>query len=304
VTARRVVSSLVAVALLIAAGFVQARIASASFHLVQIREVFPGTAVNPSAEYIELQMWSAGQNLVKDHTVRVFDADGNPTGADLTFPANVPNGANQSTFILATPEAQALFGFAADAPMSARLTSDGGAVCWGPELDCVSWGRFPATTALPSPAGIPTAAIPDGSALRRSIAPGCPTLLESADDTNNSSVDFAPAAPAPRNNAAAPSETSCSPVRIVDLAAPRTALRKAPAKRTRDRTPTFRFGSDQGRTSFECKVDAKPFRRCHSPFTTKPLKLGKHTFKVRARSDQGILDRSPAAFTFTILGRR
>jgi len=46
--------------------------------------------------------------------------------------------------------------------------------------------------------------------LERSIAPGCPTLLEAGDDTDNSSADFTLAAPSPRNNATTPTETACA----------------------------------------------------------------------------------------------
>jgi hypothetical protein len=52
--------------------------------------------------------------------------------------------------------------------------------------------------------------IADQMAMRRSIAPGCATLLEDADDTNNSVGDFAEVTPAPRNNLDPIQETSCS----------------------------------------------------------------------------------------------
>ena len=41
------------------------------------------------------------------------------------------------------------------------------------------------------------------------IAPGCSTLLEPGDATDNSSTDFALTAPSPRNNATAPTEAAC-----------------------------------------------------------------------------------------------
>jgi hypothetical protein len=302
VTLRRVLQSLAAIVAVAVLAFVQAKASQAAFHLVQVREVFPGTVANPGAEYVEFQMWTSGQNLIKDHAVRFFDGNGSPVGGDTPFPANVPNGADQSTFVLATPAAEAMFGFVADARMPDRLASDGGAVCWGPDLDCVSWGRFPAATALPSPAGTPAPAIPDGLALQRTIAPGCPTLLESGDDSNNSAMDFTPAPPSPRPNSVAPTERACTAPPPPPIP-PRTNVRKKPAKRTRDRTPTFRFSSDQPGSTFQCKVDRKAYRSCRSPFSAKPLRPGKHTFKVRAMSAQGV-DASPASFTFTVLGRR
>jgi hypothetical protein len=282
-------------AVLATAGLASASAAQAAFHLVQIREVFPGTAANPNSEYVVLQMWASGQNIVSGHSVRTFGPNGMPTGT-TTFNGNVPNGANQATILLATAEA----GGAPDVQMpAAGLDPSGGAVCWEQGLDCVAWGNF--SGSLSSPTGTPAPAIPDGSALRRSIAPGCSTLLESIDDTNNSSVDFTAAAPAPRNNAATITEAACTGA--VGQTPPRTSLRKKPPKRTRDRTPSFRFTADQAGAAFQCKVDRKPFRTCRSPYTTKPLKPGKHTFKVRAQTAAGA-DSSPASFTFTVLGKR
>jgi hypothetical protein len=180
--------------------------APATFHLMSIREVYPGSAAAPAAEYVELQMWAEGQNLVAGHLLRTYDATGSVTGTN-SFPADVPRGSNQSTMVLATPEAEAQFGFLADTAItpSGQLDPGGGAVCWE-QIDCVAWGNF--SGSLPSPAGSPAApaGIPDGMALRRTIAPGCATLLEPGDDRDSSATDFVPAFPAPRPNAVAPSE--------------------------------------------------------------------------------------------------
>ncbi|MGN6816231.1 MAG: hypothetical protein ACTHK3_09120 [Solirubrobacterales bacterium] len=80
--------------------------AAATFHLMMIREVYPGSVANPEAQYVELQMWQSGQNHVAGHVLRSYDAAGKVTGVD-TFPADVANGANQSTLLLATPQAEA-----------------------------------------------------------------------------------------------------------------------------------------------------------------------------------------------------
>jgi hypothetical protein len=293
---RRVLATL---AVLLTAGLATAGTAHAAFHLIQVREVYPGTAANPNSEYVVLQMWSAGQNIVSGHTVRVFG----PTGAPISttsFTGNVPNGGNQATILIATTAAEAQFGVGGDVKLAALgLEPSGGAICWEEGLDCVSWGNF--TGNLPSAAGTPAAAIPDGSALRRSIAPGCSTLLESVDDTNNSSVDFAAASPAPRNNATPPTEMECDVIEINDP--PSTILRKKPPRRTRDRTPTFRFVASPARATFECKVDRSRFRPCRSPYTTKPLRPGKHVFKVRARNALGF-SGGPIAYSFKVLGKR
>jgi hypothetical protein len=56
--------------------------------------------------------------------------------------------------------------------------------------------------------------------------------------------------------------------------------------------------------SFECRIDARPYRRCGSPFTARRLGSGHHTFKVRAVDGSGQINPSPAAYSFTILPRR
>lgn len=302
---RRIASSIAALAAICGLALVQAKVSQASFHLMQVREVYPGSVANPASEYVELQMWSPGQNLVSGHPLHVFDSTGMETGG-AKFAANVPNGSSQSTLLLATPQAVAQFGIAADAELpgagTGTLDPSGGKVCFD-NIDCVSWGNFSGSATQPSPSGTPTApaGIPDGSALRRSIAPGCSTLLESVDDTNNGSVDFSLVSPAPRNNGTPPTEAECGPIRIDDP--PQVILRKKPPKRARDRTPTFRFASDQAGSTFQCKVDGKPFRTCRSPYTTKPLRPGKHTFKVRARNAPSFFGSS-IAYSFTVLRKR
>jgi hypothetical protein len=280
--------------------------AAATFHEISIREVYPGSAEHPGAEYVELQMWSPGQNFVGGHLLLTYGPAGSPKEDFLA--SDVPSGANQSTVLIATAEATEQFGIVPDEtlPPADRLDPAAGAVCWQ-EIDCVSWGNFGG--GLPSPAGTPAAAIPNGSALRRTIAPGCATLLEPTDDRDNSAVDLSAAFPAPRPNSVAPAEHSCA-ARGVQPAgtggnqgrgAPRTILKGKPAHRTLDRTPTFRFKADEPGSSFQCKLDGKPFRRCRSPFTTAPLALGSHVFRVRARDDSGELDPSPALYRFRVI---
>lgn len=285
-------------------------VAAATFHLMQIRELYPGSAANPAADYVELQMWSGGQNLVGGHFLRSYDASG-AVLATSAFPSDVANGANQSTLLLATPEAEAEFGVAADAPLApaGQLSPAGGAVCWE-TIDCLAWGNF--SGSLPSPAGSPAVAsgIPDGMALRRSIARGCPTALDIEDDSNSGS-DFEAVFPAPRPNATAPSERLCTDSGAGTAGtgptgpsqrAPQTRLRRKPPKRTTDRTPSFRFTADDGSATFQCRLDRKRFRRCRSPFTARRLSFGRHRFQVRAVSSAGQVDLSPATYRFRVVG--
>ncbi len=302
--------SALAAALAILAVWVPA--ASATFHLIQIREVYPGSGANPGSEYVELQMWAAGQNHVDGHVLRTYDAAGGVSGTD-GFAADVARGADQSTLVLATPEAESEFGLSADAGLapSGALDPAGGAVCWE-ALDCVSWGAF--SGSLPSPAGTPAVAagIPDGMALRRTIAPGCPTLLEPSDDRDNSAADFSPVFPGPRPNAVAPSEVPCaagggagsSPSGQAGRGAPQTTLTGKPPKRSHDRTPTFRFRSDEPGSRFECAIDGRRLRSCRSPFTSGRLALGRHSFRVRAVDESGHADPIAASYAFRVLRRR
>lgn len=290
-------------------------VASATFHEMWIREVYAGSLLQPESQYVELQMWSSGQNFVDGHVLRTYDASGGATSTNI-FTSDVPNGANQSTILLATPAAEAEFGVSADTGLggSKPLDPAGGAVCWE-ALDCVSWGGFAGS--LPSPAGSPAAAAPSGMALRRTIAPLCPTALDGGDDHNNSAADFSTVFPAPRPNSVAPSERPCGDggggffggggggggTGGQKKGAPQTTLRGKPAKKIHDRTPTFRFTANEGGSTFQCKLDGKPFKSCRSPFTTKQLSFGPHTFKVRARDKSGKLDLSPASYSFRVLPR-
>jgi hypothetical protein len=84
--------------------------------------------------------------------------------------------------------------------------------------------------------------------------------------------------------------------------APQTVFKKKPPKKGRDRTPTFRFASpNEDRATFQCKVDGKKFKSCRSPFTTKKLSFGSHTFKVRAKDSSGEVDPSPAVYKFKVI---
>jgi hypothetical protein len=286
----------------------------ATFHEIQVREVFPGSSTTGAeADYVELQMFASGQSHVKSHSLRVYDSTGKQVGTAATFLADVGKGANQSTILFATPQAEAQFGVTGDLALPAPLQPSGGAVCWE-NLDCVSWGAFSGTM-LPSPAGTPvaTAGIPDGQAIQRTIARGCATALDPADDTNDSAADFSPVMPAPRPNSVSPTEQVCGGTGSGGVGAggegtkgnppgaPRTTLRGKPAKRTRDRTPTFRFSSNESGARYQCKLDAKPFRGCRSPFTAKQLAFGPHTFKVRAVDSGGKADPSPAAYRFKVV---
>jgi hypothetical protein len=49
----------------------------------------------------------------------------------------------------------------------------------------------------------------------------------------------------------------------------------------------FKFVSDLPVSTFECKLDKAPWRRCASPQTVRGLAPGKHVFRVRAMDAAG-----------------
>jgi len=280
---------------------------------MMVREVYAGSIAQPGSEYVELQMWAPGQSFVAGHSIDVFDASGSPVGS-ATFAGDVPGDANQSTLVAATPAAEAEFGIVADAGLAPSLLKPaGGAVCWE-TLDCVAWGSFAGSAKLAVGQPAAPAGIPSGMALRRTISPGCPTLLEPGDDHDDSAADFSLVFPSPRPNSVKPSEHECDseagsgpgagPQSNSGKGPPQTTLRRKPPKRTRDRTPTFRFGADESSIRFECKLDRADFKACSSPFTLHRLRLGSHTFAVRARDSTGGVDRSPAVYGFKVIPRR
>ncbi len=79
--------------------------------------------------------------------------------------------------------------------------------------------------------------------------------------------------------------------------APETSVIKRPKKRTTKRKARFAFGSDQSGASFECRLDKQAFRPCVSPKRVK-VRRGKHRFAVRAISPAGVVDPTPATYSW------
>jgi hypothetical protein len=180
--------------------------AMASFHLTKVREVSPGSSSDTS--YVELQAYVPGQNYLGGHTIKLYNATS--LTHTFTFPSSpvpaVPNGASQSTVLVGDSNAPSSPDFTETGFV---VNAAGGAACFDSiPVDCVSWGTG-TSAVLPGLVGNPAAALSSGTALRRTIAPGCPTLLESGDDSDDSATDFSLTTPSPRNNSVAPTETPC-----------------------------------------------------------------------------------------------
>ncbi|KAA1417113.1 hypothetical protein F0U44_18250 [Nocardioides humilatus] len=193
----------------------------AAHHLMNIRQVWIGTVDTPGdAQFVELQMRAAGQNLLANHELFVFDAAGTLTDT-FVFPSDVPNGTSQRYILIATAPAESLFDISADLVIPPSLVPTGGKVCFETAVDCFAWGDYTG-----SPTGVgnpfqPESGLPvGGEAALRDISTGNPALLELADDTNDSAADFdLSATPVPHNNAGdagslppgAPTVTSSTP---------------------------------------------------------------------------------------------
>ena len=271
--------------------------ADANHHIMQIREVFPGTS---DTGFVELQMWAGGQDVVTGQEITVygptgvlthtFTFSGNPTGGGAN------SGDNQRTILVGENSAAGDPDFTDNA---LNIPAGGGAVCFLSHIfdaiDCVSWGNF--TGSLPSAAGTPAspAGVTAGKSLTRSIAQGCATALDQPDDSGDSATDFAEQDPSPRNNSVAPTETVCPP-------APNTTLSTgAPANPTTITGGTFTFSGTGSFTGFECRLDAEAFASCVSPksYPSATFADGTHTFAVRAVGPGGP-DASPATHTWRV----
>jgi len=272
---------------------------------IKIREVAPGNnpyTANP--EFVELQAFAEGQAFVNGRVIRFYGPSGNVIDS-YTIPANVANGGDQRTILLGSNDAAAGFGVTPDFTYGgANLDSAGGAVCYA-ALDCVAWGSFAGT--LPSSAGAAAAAVPDGQSLKRTIARGCATSLDPADDTNSSSADFALTnPPTPRRNAAAPDEVLCG---STDTTAPDTEFLLKPKKVVRAKKGRsnarvrFKFRANEQGSTFECAFDGVEYSICSSPVRT-GIGKGRHKFSVRAIDEAGNIDLTPAVARFRVKLRK
>ena len=96
--------------------------------------------------------------------------------------------------------------------------------------------------------------------------------------------------------------SSTTPPPIVSpppLKAPTVEIVKGPKKSSTAAKATFKFtATPAAGAKFECKLDRAKWAECSSPKTYKKLKVGKHTFRVRATADG--LTGAATKYQFTI----
>jgi hypothetical protein len=187
--------------------------ARADHHLIMVREVHRGATA--ADDYVMLQLFADGQNVgLSSHYIDILNADGQ-ANAEYPLP-QVPFGQSQRTILIGNTGVAG-----ADFNNAGVAVPTDGAACYDETngyngtggIDCVAWGNFNGSIHPLSSPGLPTilggVGLATGQTLVRTIARGCPTLLDAADDTNSSAADLALGTPIGRNNAATPTEKPC-----------------------------------------------------------------------------------------------
>ncbi|HVR73642.1 MAG TPA: hypothetical protein VMT52_04895 [Planctomycetota bacterium] len=161
----------------------------ADFHIMRIREVMAQYGGDPSLQFVELEMFAAGQNRVQGHSVIFQDSSGKETGR-ATFGAQVSASANGSSILVATEAFGTAFNVTPDLILPEGIMSPfSGRVCFD-VIDCVAYGAYTGSNAG---YGTPAPGFPVNGLQSLNLRPNPPFV------TNNS-LDYAFAAPTPRRN--------------------------------------------------------------------------------------------------------
>lgn len=83
---------------------------------------------------------------------------------------------------------------------------------------------------------------------------------------------------------------------FVDLEGP--SVLRVKSKRS-TKAATFMFTASEDGSTFECSVDGQDYADCKSPFTTQRLRVGDHSVRVRATSDDQVGQASELALKVT-----
>jgi hypothetical protein len=259
--------------------------AQATFHLISITQVYPGSAAHPESSYVELQMYAPEQNFVANHFVELLDANGDSI-KKLTFAEDLPSpSVTLQTILIGDDGVEATFGSKPDLmDPGFKVPAAGGAVCWD-TIDCASWGDFTGATTPSSGVPADPPGIPDGLALRRFVSGGnCGNRLDGADDSDDSEEDFGDGVPSPQSYATVPPPPGCTSA----LPTPVTTIVERPANPTNAASAKFSFEADPAAEGFECRLDLGAFSACDAgsvDYTS--LAGGVHSFRVRGVNANG-----------------
>ncbi|MFL6039566.1 MAG: Ig-like domain-containing protein [Gaiellaceae bacterium] len=87
----------------------------------------------------------------------------------------------------------------------------------------------------------------------------------------------------------------------IDTTPPVTSIGPtAPSAHTQATSATFDLASNEGASTFECRLDGGLYSACTTPQTYTGLADGSHTFDVRAKDSAGNLDATPASYAWAI----
>jgi hypothetical protein len=123
------------------------------------------------------------------------------------------------------------------------------------------------------------------------VVPVVPVVPEEEKKSESGATPSTPSSSAP----------VATPPPAVARVAPRVSIVSGPKKTTEATTARFKFKvTNTSGAKFECKLDRAKWAKCTSPKTYKKLKVGKHTFRVRATVAG--LTGAVAKYQFTIKG--
>ena len=88
---------------------------------------------------------------------------------------------------------------------------------------------------------------------------------------------------------------------VLDGTPPQTTLTSTPPASTMDTSASFEFSSSEAGSTFACSLDGADFAACDSGIAYSDLIVGSHWFRVAATDSSGLVDDSPASYTWTIL---
>jgi len=164
----------------------------------RVSEVFAGTAAAPTAQFIELHVpaGTAGNCLFPTTRVEIFDGAGTLIGAVAPFSGTECFAAG-TFFLLANPEAAALFGVDRDARLDVSIPRNAGQVCLASSqtrYDCARWGAVTdavrylrntddASATPPIPAGVALARVGDSGIVSSDFVLQSPTPRQPNDGT-------------------------------------------------------------------------------------------------------------------------
>jgi hypothetical protein len=98
------------------------------------------------------------------------------------------------------------------------------------------------------------------------------------------------------------SATSSGRIVRVDNTPPNTTIDSGPSGSGNSDVAIFTFSSNESNVIFDCFLDGEHYEECSSPFTSRNLSGGPHSFKVSAIDAAGNSDRSPASRNWVVDG--